>query len=86
MRTGASIPDFYFLIPAPIVPLLVSTETVELFCRASNIGATDPFCFVIQKQQTVEVFLQFLFTNVRSSAQRAQNEKFTAIKAATQFS
>ena len=47
--TGAAAPGFISLIPAPSVPLLISTEPVELFCRASNISSTDPFCFVKQK-------------------------------------
>ena len=71
---GAAAPGFNSLIPAPSVPSLISTEPVELLCRASNISSTDPFCFVKQKQKTVEAFLQFLFTNMRSSSQRAQNE------------
>ena len=70
---GAAAPGFYSLIPAPSVPSLISTEPVELLCRASNISSTDPFCFVKQKQETVEAFLQFL-ANMCSSAQRAQNE------------
>ena len=71
---GAATPGFNSLISAPIVPSLVSTEPVELLCGASNISSTDSYCFVKQKQETVEAFLQFLFTNMRSSAQRAQNE------------
>ena len=41
---------FNSLIPAPSVPLLISTEPVELLCRAGNISTTDPFCFLKQKQ------------------------------------
>ena len=62
----------------------VSTELIKLFCRASNISTTDPFRFIKQKQETVEVFLEFLFTNMRSSDQCAQNENSSAIKTATQ--
>ena len=47
--SGAAAPGFNSLIPAPSVPSLISTEPVELFCRASNISSTDPFCFVKQK-------------------------------------
>ena len=43
---GAAAPGFNSLIPAPSVPSLISTEPVELLCRASNISSTDPFCFV----------------------------------------
>ena len=71
---GAATPDFNSLIPTPSVPSLVSTALVELLCRASNISNTDPFCLVNQKREMVEVFLQFLCTNMRSSAERAQNE------------
>ena len=46
---GAAAPGFNSLIPAPSVPSLISTETVELLCRTSNISSTDPFCFVKQK-------------------------------------
>ena len=74
MTSGVAAPDSNFLIPAPNVPSLISIEPVELLCRANNISSTDPFCFVKQKQETVEAFLQFLFTNMRSSAQRAQNK------------
>ena len=79
---GAATPGFNSLILAPSVPSLGSTEPIELLCSASNISTTDSFCFVKQKQGTVEVFLQFLFTNMRSSAQRVRNENSTAIKAA----
>ena len=71
---GAVAPGFNSLISAPSVPSLISTEPVELLCRASNISSTNPFCFVKQKQETVEAFLQFLFTNMQSSAQRTQNK------------
>ena len=46
--TGAATPVFNSLIPASSVPSLASTEPIELFCRASNISAMDPFCFVKQ--------------------------------------
>ena len=71
---GAATPGFNSLIPAQSVPSLVSTEPVELFCRASNISITDPFCFVKQKQETIETFWQFLLTNMRSSAQRCKTK------------
>ena len=71
------------LCPAPSVTSLVCSQPVELFCRASNINITDPICFVKQKQETVEVLSQFLFTNMRSSAQRAQNENFSVINPGT---
>ena len=60
---GAATPGFNSLISAPSVQSLISTEPVELLCMASNISATDHFCFVKQEQETVEVFLQLLFTN-----------------------
>ena len=56
ITVGAATPGFNSLIPAPSVPSLVSTELVELLCRASNVSTTDPYCFVKQKQDTVEVF------------------------------
>ena len=65
---GAATPGFNLLISAPSVPSLISTELVELLCRAGNVDTTDLFCFVKQKQKTIEVFQQFLFTNMRSSA------------------
>ena len=71
---GAVTPGFHSLISTPRVPSLISTEPVELLCRDSNIRTADPFCFVKQKQETVEVFLQFLFTNMRSFALHSQNE------------
>ena len=46
---GAAAPGFNSLIPVPNVPSLISTEPVQLLCRASNISSTDPFCFVKQK-------------------------------------
>ena len=46
---GRAAPGFNSLIPVPSVLLLISTELVELLCRASNISTTDPFCFVKQK-------------------------------------
>ena len=67
-------PGFNSLTSAPSVPSLVGTEPVEFLGRVSNISATDPLCFVKQKQKTVEVFLLFLFTNIPSSVQRTQNE------------
>ena len=78
-------PGFNPLIPVPSVPSLISTKPIELLCRASNISTTDLFCFVKKKnRKTVEAFLQFSFTNMRNSAQRAQNENSTATKTATQ--
>ena len=55
----AAASSFNSLIPTPSVPSLIGTEPVELLCRASNISSTDPFCFVKQKQETVEAFLLF---------------------------
>ena len=49
MYDGAAAPGFNSLIPAPSVSSLISTEPVELLCRASNISSTNPFCFVTQK-------------------------------------
>ena len=46
---GAAAQGFNSLIPVPSVPSLISTEPVELLCRASNISSTDPFCFVKKK-------------------------------------
>ena len=37
--TGVAAPSFNSLIPAPSVPSLISTEPVELLCRASNINS-----------------------------------------------
>ena len=63
---GAATPGFKSLIPAPSVSWLIRTEPLELFCSASNLSTTDPFYFVKQKQETVEVFLQLLFKNMGS--------------------
>ena len=62
-KSGAARPGFNSLIPVASVPSLVSTEPVGLFCRAGNISPKDPFCFAKQKQETVQDFLPFLFTN-----------------------
>ena len=62
---GAATPGFNSLISASSIPSLISTEPAELLCRANYISSTDPFCFVKQKQKTVQAFLQFLFTNMR---------------------
>ena len=71
---GAAAPDFNSLISAPSVPSLFTTEPEELPRRASNISCMDSFCFVKQKQETAEAFLEFFFTNMRSSSQRADNK------------
>ena len=76
---GAVIPDFNSLVPAPSVPSLISIESVELLCRASNISTTNPFCFVKQKQETFEAFLQFLFTNIRRTKIHADKGCNTAL-------
>ena len=57
---------FNFPIPVPRVQSLVSTEIVQLFCRASKLSLRI-FCGSTKKRKTVEVFLQRLFTNMRSS-------------------
>ena len=49
IASGAAAPGFNSLIPAPSVPSLISTEPVELLCRASSISSTDSFCFVNTK-------------------------------------
>ena len=81
---GAAAPGFNSLIFAPSVSLLIGTELVELLRRARNIRTTDPFCCVKQKLKTTEAFFQYLFTNMRSFVQRAQNENSTVIKTVTQ--
>ena len=81
--TGTAAPGFNSLIPAPSVPSLTSTEPVELLRRASNNSSTDPFCFVKQKQETVETFLQFFYKYAQLRPACAER-KFTAIKAAIQ--
>ena len=77
-------PGFNSLIPAPSVPSLIGTEPVKLLCRASNISSTDPFCFVKQKQETVEAFLQFFIHKYALLIPAFVERKFTAIKATTQ--
>ena len=81
---GAAAPDFISLIPVPSVPSLISTELVELLCRASNISSTDPFWFVKQKQETVEAYLQFFIYKYAQLHPACAEQKFTAIKATTQ--
>ena len=76
---GAATPDFNSLVPAPSVPSLISIESVELLCRASNISITNPFCFVKQKQETLEAFSQFLFTNIRRTKIHADKGCNTAL-------
>ena len=80
----AAAPGFNSLISAPSVPLLISPEPVELFCIASNISSTDSFCFVKQKQETVEDFLQFFIYKYAQFLPACAERKFTAIKATTQ--
>ena len=82
--TGAATPGFNSLIPEPSVPSLISTEPIELRCRASNISSTDPFCFVKQNQKTVEAFLQFFVYKYAQLRPECAERKFTAIKATTQ--
>ena len=72
------------LISAPSAPSLISTEPVELLCRASNISYTDPFCFVIQKQETVEAFLQFFVYKYAQLHPACAERKFTAVKVTLQ--
>ena len=81
---GAPAPGFNFLILAPSAPSLISTEPVELLCRASNISSTDPFCFVKQKQEAVEAFLQCFIYKYAQLLPACAEQKFTAIKATTQ--
>ena len=81
---GATAPGFNSLIPAPSVPSLISTEPVELLCKASNINSTDPFCFVKQKQEAVEALLQFFIYKYALLLPVCAERKFTAIKATTQ--
>ena len=49
----------------------------ELLSKGGNFGDMDPFCFVAQKQDIVEVFLQYFL-------QICAEQKFTAINAAMQ--
>ena len=80
----AAAPGFNSLIPAPSVPSLISTEPVELLCRASNISSRDPFCFVKQKHKTIKAFLQFFIYKYLQLRPACAERKFTAIKATTQ--
>ena len=82
--TGAAAPGFNSLIPAPSVPSLISTEPVEFLCRASNISSMDPFCFVKEKQEAVEAFLQCFVYKYAQLLPACAERKFTAIKATTQ--
>ena len=81
---GAAAPGFSSLIPAPSVPSLISTVSVELLCRASNICSRDPLCFVKQKEETVEAFLQFFISKYVQLLPVCSERKFRAIKATTQ--
>ena len=80
----AAASSFNSLILTPRVPSLIGTESVELFCRASNISSTDPFCFVKQKQETVEAFLLFFIYKYAQLLPACAERKFTVIKAITQ--
>ena len=53
---------------------------VELLCRASDISFMDPFCFVKQKQETVEAFLQFFIYKYAQLRPVCAEQKFTAKK------
>ena len=81
---GAAAPDFNSLIPTPSVPLLISSEPVELFCRARNNSSTNSLCFIKQKQETVEVFLQFFIYKYAQLRPACAERIFTAIKATAQ--
>ena len=81
---GAAAPGFNSLISAPSVPSLISTEPVELLCRASDISSTNPFCFVKQKQEAVEAFLQCFIYKYAQLFPACAGQKFTAIKTTTQ--
>ena len=81
---GAATPGFNSWIPVQNVPSLISTEPVELLCRASNISSADSFCFVKQKQETVEAFLQFFIYKYAQLHLACAERKFTVIKGATQ--
>ena len=84
MIIGAEAPGFNSLIPASSVPSLISTEPVKMLCRASNISSMDLFCFVKQKQETVEAFLQFFIYKYAQLLSACAERKFTAIKATIQ--
>ena len=64
LTIGAAAPGFNSLIPAPSVPLFISTEPVELLCRTSNISSTDPFCFVKQKTGSGSSFLAVFYLQI----------------------
>ena len=80
--TGAATPGFNSLIPEPSVPSLVGTEPVQLFCRPSNtsLGILSASS---DKNKNGRSFLAIFIYNMRSSAQRAQNENSKVLKAAT---
>ena len=63
---SAAAPGFNSLIPAPSVPVpsLISTEPVELFCRASNISSMDPFCFLKQNTGNGRSFLAVFYLQI----------------------
>ena len=84
MESGAAAPGFNSSIPAPSEPSLISIEPVELLYRASKMSSTDPFCFVKQKQETVEAFLQCFIYKYAQLLPACAERKFTAIKATTQ--
>ena len=75
--TWCSNTRFQLSGPAPSVPSLISIESVELLCRASNISTTNPFCFVKQNRKRLKLSCNFYL-------QISAELKFTPIKAATQ--
>ena len=81
---GAAAPGLNSLIPAPSVSSLISTEPVELLCRASDISSTDPFSSSNKKQEAVEAFLQCFIYKYAQLLPACAERKFTAIKATTQ--
>ena len=69
-----------FLIAAPRVPTLVSTEPEQSFCRAGNV-ITMAFK---QKQETVEAFLLFFIYRYAQLHPASAQRKFTSVKASMQ--
>ena len=76
VRTGAAAPGFNSLIPAPSVPSLTSTEQwscfVELVIVALRILSASSN--KKENRKRLKLSCSVLFTSMRSSSQRAQNE------------
>ena len=80
---GVAAPGFNSLIPMPSVPSLISTELVELLCRASNVSTTDLSASSNKNRKRLKLSCSFFIYKYAQLRPACVERKFTAIKAAT---